>query len=156
MAKLEVYPDITIEVTIRLTEPEVRALSELVGYGDKSILNVLGAHLGSRLQGVHSDGFTSVFKTLRGELPKILRRTDLARRTFLSDGVDEQRVSVPTMDPGDPVAATIEDEVVMHKAVPPPEHLLAGHAYAPLPWEQAPAEAEQVPIPAKRPFKEGE
>lgn len=84
MSRLSQRPAIAVDVTIKLTEAEMRALLALTVYGSAPFLKHFKAYLGSELDR-HEDGIKSLFSTVCQELPPILARADNARRAFALD-----------------------------------------------------------------------
>ena len=81
MAKIEQRGHITCECVVRLTEPEIRFLETMVGYGWPSFIKVFEEKLGSHYSRDHHDGGKLFFETI-GCATGILRRADEARAVF--------------------------------------------------------------------------
>lgn len=92
MSRLLQRPRLDLDVALVLTEPEVRALDALTGYGVKSFLEVFYERMGEYYLKPHEDGLRSLFDTVRSELPPILKRLDAAKTAFaLRDPVVRSR-----------------------------------------------------------------
>ncbi len=74
--------NVTMEIDVRLTESEFRALEALAGYGTESFLKVFYKHLGEAYLKPHEAGLVDLFENVRKEAPGLLRRTDEARQAF--------------------------------------------------------------------------
>lgn len=85
-------PRVEMDVAIRLTSAEVRALDALAGYGIEPFLKVFYAQMGQHYLKPHEAGLRSLFETVRSELPTLMRRHDAARQAFaLADPVIRSR-----------------------------------------------------------------
>ena len=73
---------ITLEIVLKLSEIEARALDTISGYGDKAFLEVFYKHLGKHYLEPHEKGVQSLFDTIRKELPQHLRDVDTAREAI--------------------------------------------------------------------------
>jgi hypothetical protein len=82
MAKIEQRPKIECECTIRLTEPEMRALDAIVGYGWEGFIKTFKQHMGQSYIRDHEAGGKLLFESVRQCIPGILRRADDARAVF--------------------------------------------------------------------------
>lgn len=83
MATLEQRPTVQVEMTLRLTEPEARALLALTVYGTAQFLRVFYAQLGRAYLEPHEAGLASLFAGVGESVPPILRRADAARAAFV-------------------------------------------------------------------------
>ncbi len=81
--KINGVPTISVDITIRLTESEARALDALAGYGIDAFLKVFYT-LGRHYMEPHEDGLRSLFEAIRGNsgILSVLSRTDDARAVF--------------------------------------------------------------------------
>lgn len=81
--KIDGAPTIAVDITIRLTESEARALDALAGYGVDSFLEVF-YKLGRAYMEPHEGGLRSLFCAIRGHggIPGVLSRIDDARAVF--------------------------------------------------------------------------
>lgn len=86
MAILQVNPKLTIEITLKLTEEEARALDALSGYGADEFLDVFYEKMGRAYLQKHETGLRTLFQTSRDVLPGILKRLDKARTEFNGNG----------------------------------------------------------------------
>lgn len=82
MAVLQHHPSVKLDLTLRLTEAEARALDALVGYGFEPFRDTFYQHLGSHYLEPHEEGLKTLFESVRQFLPGILSRMDEARKTF--------------------------------------------------------------------------
>lgn len=82
MAKIEQRPTVQCECTIRLTEPEMRALDAIVGYGWDSFIKTFKQHMGQSYIRDHEAGGKLLFESVRENIPSILHRIDDARKVF--------------------------------------------------------------------------
>lgn len=73
---------IEVNIVLKLTESEARALNVLPIYGDDSFLRVFYEYLGENSLKKHEKGLISLFKIIRDELPKHLKKADDARNVF--------------------------------------------------------------------------
>lgn len=85
MSRLIQRPIIELDVAVRFTEIEMRALEAISGYDVEVFLNAFYETMGRHYLEPHADGIRSLFKTVRGELPPILRRLDAAKTAFALD-----------------------------------------------------------------------
>lgn len=93
MAKLEQRPEVVLDVSLRLSEAEARALMALTEYGDKAFLQVFYEELGESCLKPHEAGLVSLFRSIRSELDPILDRADVARQAF-AIGLELQDINV--------------------------------------------------------------
>ena len=82
MSRLKQLPSVSVGVTIQLTEPEIRALDALVGYGADAFLKVFYAHMGVAYLKPHEHGLRSLFDVIRSDLSPILARANAAKKAF--------------------------------------------------------------------------
>jgi hypothetical protein len=73
---------LAVEITLRLTESEARALKEMVGYGVDAFLKSFYTKLGTHYLKPHESGVRSLFETIKRELPPHLNKADRARKAF--------------------------------------------------------------------------
>ena len=83
MSRLTQLPTVGVDISLKLTEPEMRALEALAGYGSDSFLKVFYQQMGRAYIGPHEAGLRSLFETIKTELPPILRRADAAKKAFM-------------------------------------------------------------------------
>jgi hypothetical protein len=95
MAKIEQRPQIECECIIRLTEPEMRALDAIVGYGWDGFIKTFKQHMGQHYIRDHEAGGKLLFETVRQHIPSILRRADDARAVFQGEKIAQK----PKADP---------------------------------------------------------
>ena len=106
MSRITQAPQVGVDVSIKLTEAEIRALEALAGYGTEPFLKVFYAQMGKAYLQPYEDGLRSLFDTIRSELPPIIKRADAARTAFaLQDPVIRSRRE--------------HEELVQRLAVPP-------------------------------------
>lgn len=92
MTRLTQRPSINLDVSIKLTEAEVRALDALAGYGANAFLKVFYEKMGRHYMEPHEAGLRSLFDTIRSELPPIMRRMSAAKQAFsLADPIVRSR-----------------------------------------------------------------
>jgi hypothetical protein len=82
MSRLIQQPSVEVSATIKLTEPELRALEALTSYGDEIFLEVFYARLGKSCLRPHEAGIRSLFAMIRTDLAPILRRATAAKTAF--------------------------------------------------------------------------
>jgi len=83
MAEAKIWrSDVTLELSLSISEKEARALDALAGYGIDSFLEVFYKQLGSVYLKQHEDGLRSLFGVIRAEVVPMLRRADNARAAF--------------------------------------------------------------------------
>ena len=87
MARIKQAPTVSVEATFVLSEPELRALDALVGYGADAFLGVFYKNLGKAYMQPHEAGLRTLFESIRESVPQILRRADEARKAFSSKPV---------------------------------------------------------------------
>jgi len=68
-----------VGITLQLTEVEARALEAIVGYGTEEFLKCFYQHLGKHYLEPHEEGVKILFKTIKTELPKHLKKADDVR-----------------------------------------------------------------------------
>ena len=81
--KITQIPTVQLEVVIKLTEEEARALDALAGYDIEATLRTFYKFLGQAYLKPHEAGLRTLFDALRTKLPPILNRMDEARKVFL-------------------------------------------------------------------------
>jgi hypothetical protein len=92
VSRLTSMPKLSLDVSIKLSEPEIRALDAMAGYGADAFLQVFYEHMGRHYLEPHEKGLRSLFDTIMGELPPIMKRQDAARKAFaLHDPVIRSR-----------------------------------------------------------------
>lgn len=76
--KIKVKSDISIEieVTLKLTLQEARALNQITKYGVKSFLEGYYKQLGKSYLEPHEKGVISLFGTIKQELPSKIRKAE--------------------------------------------------------------------------------
>lgn len=82
MAIFESRPTIELNVVMRLTESEVRALDALAGYGDDAFVKVFYEGLGEAYMRDHEVALRSFLKSCREQLPIQLHHVGEARKVF--------------------------------------------------------------------------
>lgn len=80
--RLVEHARVELQVSLRLTEAEARALEALFGYGSRSLLDVFYEHLGKAYLKPHEQGFFSLADVVRTQLPIILDRATKASKVF--------------------------------------------------------------------------
>lgn len=76
--KTEVKSNLKLEfnITLKLSLSEARALNEMVKYGSKTFLEGYYKHLGKSYLQPFESGVTSLFETVKSELPYKLHNVD--------------------------------------------------------------------------------
>lgn len=82
MSDLTAKAAIQLHVVFQLSESEARALEALVGYGDDAFIGAFYERLGQHYMQPHEKGLRSLFKSVRDQMPGILKRADDARKIF--------------------------------------------------------------------------
>lgn len=82
MAKITQHATLAASATFSVDEEEMRALDAMVGYGYTSFIDTFKKHMGSHYMSGHEDGLKRFFESIRGNIPRILGRTDDAREVF--------------------------------------------------------------------------
>jgi DNA-binding NarL/FixJ family response regulator len=86
IARIAQEPSIEVTATLRLTEPELRALALMSDFNIAGVVQALAVGLSSGFREKrHADAIESLIEMIRREVRPILRRTDAARKAF-SDG----------------------------------------------------------------------
>lgn len=80
--KIQSASTLQVEVVLRLTEAEARALKEITGYGIDPFLKWFYEKLGTHYMKPHESGLRSLFETIKRELPPHLNKADRARKAF--------------------------------------------------------------------------
>lgn len=85
MADIKIISNTTIDVQVHLllTEGEARALDAIVGYGPDLFVKWFYETHGKSYLKPHEDSMRSLFKTIRNELPKQLRKVDQIRKVVI-------------------------------------------------------------------------
>lgn len=83
MAEILGHPNVTLTMTIALSEGEARALDAMAGYGDDAFIIAFYEHLGKSYMEKHEDGLRKFLKTIRQFMPGVLSRVDAARKEFI-------------------------------------------------------------------------
>lgn len=81
-SRLLQMPKVGVDVGLRLTEPEVRALNALTVYGADAFLENFYKVMGVTYLKPHEAGLRSLFTTIGNDLRPILARLDNAHRAF--------------------------------------------------------------------------
>jgi hypothetical protein len=84
--KIKSTSQFDIQVQVRLTEEEARALEALTVYGTKVFLEHF-YKLGKSYLGPHEKGLISLFETIKEELPRHLGKADDVRDIWRGDKV---------------------------------------------------------------------
>lgn len=82
MSKLTQAPRVELDVSVKLTIAEIKALDAIAGYGSKAFLEVFYEHMGVSYLRPHEAGLRSLFETIRSELSPIIERHKAARTAF--------------------------------------------------------------------------
>jgi len=98
MSRLTQVPRVELDVSLKLNESEVRALDALAGYGADAFLKVFYEQMGRHYLEPHEKGLRSLFDTIQGNLPPIMRRMTAAKQAFrLQDPVGRSRADHDAM-----------------------------------------------------------
>jgi len=81
-SKIKSSSNFDINVILKLSEIEARALHGIVQYGSASFLEVFYTHLGRICLEDHEKGIISLFETIKTELPKHLKKADMTRKIW--------------------------------------------------------------------------
>ncbi len=82
MAELNSKPVVKVEIILKLTESEARALEAIQGYGADAFLDFFYKCLGRAYLEPHEAGLRSLFTSVKEALPPIFRRVENARKVF--------------------------------------------------------------------------
>ena len=87
--KIEGRPELGIDITIRLTESEARALDALAGYDFEAFLDVFYQKMGKAYLQPHEDGLRSLFIAIRDKsgIRTLLSRMEVCRSVWLGTKV---------------------------------------------------------------------
>jgi hypothetical protein len=77
----------TLEIGIRLTEQEARALNAITEYGTESFIDTFYKYLGKSALKPHEEGLKSLFESIKKELPQHLKRADDAWKTLAKEKI---------------------------------------------------------------------
>jgi len=73
---------IELEITLKISESEARALEAMIGYGADSFMKVFYNHMGKHYLGPHEHGMREFFKTINSNIHAPLAKIDRAREAF--------------------------------------------------------------------------
>ena len=82
MANITNKPNVDLVFTFTINEGEARALDALVGYGFDAFIKVFKENLGSHYMEGYEKDLKAFFEDIRENVPSVLQRLDLARKTF--------------------------------------------------------------------------
>lgn len=82
MEKVNSTSQFDIQVILKLTEQEARALKAITEYGTKEFLKCFYEHLGKVALEPYQSGLESLSETIKKELPKHLNRADDVRSVW--------------------------------------------------------------------------
>ena len=82
MAVFESSPTIELHLTMRITEPEARALEAMAGYGAEEFVKALYDKLGRAYMQQHESGLLSFLRSCHELIPSHLSRVSEARAVF--------------------------------------------------------------------------
>lgn len=71
-----------VQVILKLSEKEARALHAITVYGTEEFLKCFYSHLGKSYLEPHESGIVSLFETIKKELPRHLDRADDVRAVW--------------------------------------------------------------------------
>lgn len=78
--KIKSVSNINVDIDMRLTEIEARALEALTVYGTQTFLDVFYRKLGKTYLQPHQSGLISLFETIKNEVPRHLEKIDKVRK----------------------------------------------------------------------------
>lgn len=87
MEKVNSTSQFDIQVILKLSEKEARALHGITSYGSKQFLKCFYEHLGKAYLEEYESGIESLFETIKQELPQHLSRADDVRSVWKGDKV---------------------------------------------------------------------
>ena len=82
MAQVKPTSTIELEITLKISEVEARALEAMVGYGPDEFMKVFYDDLGKHYLGPHEHGMREFFKTVNANIHTPLARINKARKAF--------------------------------------------------------------------------
>ena len=82
MATIVGRSTVQLDVTMRLSEPEARALYDLTSYGTDEFLSAFREKLGQHYIDKHEAGLRSLFDCVRDKLHFDFAKADAARQVF--------------------------------------------------------------------------
>lgn len=82
MATITPKCKIDLNLSFTVNESEARALDALVGYGDDAFIEVFYEKLGKAYMRDHEQGLRLFFRSIREQMPSVLRRMDEAKKAF--------------------------------------------------------------------------
>lgn len=83
--KIKSTSQFDVQVILKLTEKEARALQAITLYGTKSFLEFFYKSLGKTYLEPNQSGLESLFETIKTELPKHLKKADDTRDIWRGD-----------------------------------------------------------------------
>ena len=101
MAEIIQRPKVEVSATMSFSEPELRALDALVGYGVDPFLKVFYEKMGKSYMQPHEQGLRTLFESIRESVPSILRRADDARAVFSGSHLAVPRSRLSTAQAGE-------------------------------------------------------
>lgn len=84
--KIQSSSNVELNITLKITESEARALKEFTVFGTETFLKVFYEKLGKTTLSRHESGVYSLFETIKKELPKHLNKIDKVRK-ILNDEI---------------------------------------------------------------------
>lgn len=83
--KIKSQSTFAVDILLKLTEEEARALQQICKYSSKQFLEFFYEKLGKVYLQPHERGVHSLFKTIETELPAHLRKADDVRAVWLGE-----------------------------------------------------------------------
>ncbi len=83
MATFKSSSNVTIEISMDLSEIEARALIEMTGYGIEQFLEGYYKYLGKHYLKPLEPGIRSLFESIKSELPPHIAKIDKARKSLI-------------------------------------------------------------------------
>lgn len=82
MAKITEKPTVQVEITLKLSEEEARALHALTEYGEKNFFDFFYKFMGEAALKPYEAGLRSLFAGVKEYLPPIFAKIKAAREAF--------------------------------------------------------------------------
>jgi hypothetical protein len=94
MSEIKIHSAVSITATLTLSEPELRALDAMAGYGADAFLEVFYEKLGKAYMQPYEVNLRCLFSKIREDVPQALVKIDSTRKLLLS--ADGYRVTKGT------------------------------------------------------------
>lgn len=93
--KIKSTSNINVQITLNLNETEARALELMTSYGTREFLNAFYAGLGKYYLQPFEEGVTSLFETVKRELPAHLKKADDVRAVWSGQKIAVKKQEIP-------------------------------------------------------------